>query len=60
MDLSSFSTLSVEERQALDDVVMEAKREAVQENVDQELAAAKEHATAIAQEEADRRESTQA
>ena len=35
MSLSSFSTLSVEDRQAIDDLVMKAKREAVQEHVEQ-------------------------
>ena len=46
MDSSSFSSLSVEGRQAIEDCVMKATREARQE----ELAAAREHTTATTEE----------
>lgn len=55
IDLSLFSTLSVEYRQAFDDLTMKANGEAMQEHVDQELAAAIEQETATADEEADRK-----
>lgn len=45
--------------EVIDDLVMKAKQKAVQECVDQELAAGKEYASATAYVEANRKESTQ-
>lgn len=62
MDLSSFSTLSMEnQRQSIEDLIIEEKREVIQEHVDRAQAAAEGHATVTcAQEEAVRKENTQA
>lgn len=62
MELSSFSTLSVEDqRQAIEDLVIESNRKNAQEHLGLGQAVCKEHATAtLAQEEAEREENTQA
>ena len=49
-DLSSVTTLSIEEPQALEDLVTETKREAVQEHANLVQTACKEHSAATAQE----------
>ena len=62
MDLSRFSMLSAEEeRQAMEDLLIEARRQAVQKHLDRAQAACKKHTAAIlALEEAERKEGTQA
>lgn len=54
MDPSSVSMLSIEERQATEDLVIKAKRGAVQQHVNRNKAACKEHEIATAQKEAER------
>ena len=53
MDLFSFSSLSVEDRPAIEDYIMKATREATEE----ERTAAREHATATTEEEEGTKES---